>query len=150
MVRLNGEMGKLNMAPITRRHFVRQTVFAAALYASPLGAIGESRPLFGADEQKGAPLDAETIRKLSANIVGHVITPDGSDYEAARLIFNRAFDRRPAVIVRCAGGSDVARTLDFARTKNLYSCGAGRRPQPDRIRDVRWRRGDRPLSNETS
>ena len=107
------------MAPLTRRHFVRQTVFAAALYAYPLAAIGESHHLFCADEQNGAPLDAETIRKLSADIVGHVITPDGSEYEAARSIFNRAFDRRPAVIVRCAGASDVARALEFAQTKNL-------------------------------
>jgi FAD/FMN-containing dehydrogenase len=112
-------MGKLNMAFITRRHFVRQTAFTAALYACPLGAIGESRRLFCADEQNGAPLDSETIRKLSADIVGQVITPGSSEYEAARLIFNRAFDRRPAVIVRCAGASDVARALGFAQIKNL-------------------------------
>ena len=35
------------------------------------------------------------------------------------MIFNRAFDHRPAVIVRCAGPSDVARALDFAQAKNL-------------------------------
>lgn len=113
-----GEMGKLNMALITRRHFVRQAAFAA-ICACPLRAIGESRRLFNADEQSGALLDAETIRKLRSDIVGHVITPDGSEYEAARLIFNRAFDRRPAIIVRCAGPSDVARALDFAQTRNL-------------------------------
>ena len=107
------------MALITRRHFIRQAAFAAALYGCPLRAIGESRRLFDADEHNGAPLDAAAIRKLASNIVGHVITPDGSEYEAARLIFNRAFDRRPAVIVRCAGPSDVARALDFAQTKNL-------------------------------
>ena len=47
------------------------------------------------------------------------MTPAAPDYEAARLIFNRAFDTHPAVIVRCAGPSDVARALDFAQTKNL-------------------------------
>jgi hypothetical protein len=112
-------MAELNMALITRRHFVRQTAFAAALYGSPLRAIGESRCIFDADQQSGGRLDAETIRKLSSNIVGNVITPDGAEYEAARSIFNRAFDQRPAVIVRCAGPSDVARALDFAQTKNL-------------------------------
>lgn len=104
------------MALTTRRHFVQQTAFVAALYAYPLRAIDESRQLF---EQNRGPLDAETIHKLSSQIVGNVITPDGSEYEAARSIFNRAFDRRPAVIVRCAGPSDVARALDFAQTKNL-------------------------------
>lgn len=107
------------MALITRRHFVRQTAFAAAVYACPLRAIGESRRLFGADEQSGSLLDAETIRKLRSGIAGHVITPDGSEYEAARLVFNRAFDRRPMAIVRCAGPADVARVLSFAQTRNL-------------------------------
>lgn len=48
-----------------------------------------------------------------------MITPEASDYESVRLVFNRAFDRRPAVIVRCAGPSDAARTLDFAQTRKL-------------------------------
>jgi hypothetical protein len=107
------------MALMTRRHFVRQTAFAAVLYGCPVTTIGEERRRFNADEQNDASLDAQTIRKLASGIVGHVITPDGPEYEAARLIFNRAFDLRPAVIVRCAGPSDVARALDFAQTKNL-------------------------------
>jgi FAD/FMN-containing dehydrogenase len=107
------------MALITRRRFVRQTAFAAALYGCPVARIGEARRLFNSNEQYGAPLDAQTIRKLASDIVGHVITPDGPEYEAARLIFNRAFDLHPAVIVRCAGPSDVARALDFAQTRNL-------------------------------
>ena len=41
------------------------------------------------------------------------------DYESSRLVFNRAFDRRPALIVRCAVASDVARALDFAQNQNL-------------------------------
>jgi FAD/FMN-containing dehydrogenase len=106
------------MALITRRQFVRQAAFAAAFNGCPVRSIGEARRLFNTDEQKVAPLDAETIRKLRSGIVGNVITPDSSEYEAARVVFNRAFDRRPAVIVRCAGSSDVARALDFAQTKN--------------------------------
>jgi hypothetical protein len=107
------------MGLTTRRHFVRQAVFATALYACPLRAIGKSSRLFDADERNGAPLDAHTIRKLTSDIVGHVLTPDSSQYEAARLIFNRAFDLRPALIVRCATASDVARTLDFGQEHNL-------------------------------
>jgi FAD/FMN-containing dehydrogenase len=55
----------------------------------------------------------------SSQISGHVITQEMPDYESSRLVFNRAFDRHPAVIVQCAGPSDVARSLDFARCKNL-------------------------------
>jgi FAD/FMN-containing dehydrogenase len=35
------------------------------------------------------------------------------------LVFNRAFDLRPALIVRCANASDVARALDFAQSQKV-------------------------------
>ena len=107
-----------NMELITRRHFVRQMAFAATLYGCPVLETGEARELFDPHDQHGAPLDVESIRKLASGIAGQVITPDRSEYEAARSIFNRAFDYRPAVIVRCAAPSDVARALDFAQAKN--------------------------------
>lgn len=107
------------MALMNRRQFVRQTAFAATLYGSPLRALGETRWLVNGDEPNAPPLDAAIIRKLASTVAGNVITPDSSNYEAARLIFNRAFDRRPGVIVRCIGASDVARALEFAQTNHL-------------------------------
>lgn len=107
------------MTFITRRHFARQMVFAGALCGQPLWAIGESHRVSEADKQNGTPLDPQTIRKLVSQIVGQVITPEAADYDAVRSIFNRAFDRRPAVIVRCGRFSDVARSLDFAQAQNL-------------------------------
>jgi FAD/FMN-containing dehydrogenase len=107
------------MAIINRRHFVRQTAFSAAFYAYHLKASPESRELWDERGQNEPPLDADSIRKLSSSVIGAVITPDGPEYETTRLIFNRAFDRRPAVIVRCSSTSDVARALEFARTKHL-------------------------------
>jgi hypothetical protein len=79
----------------------------------------ESREPLDERSQIGPPLDADSIRKLASNVAGSVITPDSLDYEPARLIFNRAFDRRPAVIVRCSSPSDVARALEFAQAKHL-------------------------------
>src|SRR5437764_13171028 len=107
------------MVLITRRYFARQMAFAAALCGRPHWAIGESHVPFDADKQNGASLDPQTIRKLASQIVGQVIPPEAADYDAARSIFNRAFDRRPAVIVRCGSPSDIARSLDFAQTQNL-------------------------------
>lgn len=75
--------------------------------------------MFEAREQNAASLDATTIRKLVSQTSEHVITPETPDYESARLVFNRAFDRHPALIVRCAGAPDVARTLEFAQKNNL-------------------------------
>jgi hypothetical protein len=108
------------MAIATRRQFVQQTsVAAAALCGTPIKALAGSRRMFEAGEPNAARVDATAIRKLVSQIRGHVITPETPDYESARLVFNRAFDRRPAVIVRCAGAPDVARALEFAENQNL-------------------------------
>ena len=108
------------MRLVTRREFVQQTAYAAAaLYERPMKVLACTRRVFGDHEQNRAPLDPAAFRKLASDITGHVITPDGPDYEAARLIFNRAFDLHPALIVRCASASDVARTLDFGQKHHL-------------------------------
>ena len=107
------------MALITRRHFARQMAFAGALCGRSLWVTGESHGLFDADKQNGAPPDPQMIRKLASRIVGQVVTPEAADYDATRSIFNRAFDRRPAMIVRCGAPSDVARSLEFAQAQHL-------------------------------
>jgi hypothetical protein len=114
------ELVESKMALTTRRQFVQQTAFAAAaLCGSPFKTLAGARRMFEAREQNADPLDAAAIRKLVSQISGRLITPQAPDYESSRLIFNRAFDRRPVLIVRCAGASDVARALDFAQSQNL-------------------------------
>ena len=108
------------MAPITRRRFVQNTAGAVtALCTHPLAALAEVRHGLDASRHNGAPLDAVAIRRLGSEITGHLVTADASDYESARLIFNRAFDRHPALIVYCATASDVARVFEFAQKRNL-------------------------------
>jgi FAD/FMN-containing dehydrogenase len=108
------------MALTTRRQLIQQMAFAAAeLYGRPTKALAGAQRIFEAREQNVDPLDAAAIRKLVSQISGHVITPETPNYESARLVFNRAFDRHPALIVRSATSSDVARALDFARRNNL-------------------------------
>jgi len=108
------------MTLITRRRFVQQTALtAAALYQRRLNTLSGAPPIFGAHEQKAASIDPVAIRKLASEITGHVITPEASDYELSRLVENRAFDRHPALIVRVANPSDVARVLDFGQKLKL-------------------------------
>ena len=109
------------MASITRRRFVQQTALAAAgLYSRPTKSFADARWIFGAHEQNVPQLDAAAIRRLSSEVTGHVITPDSSDYESARLVNNPAFDHRyPSLIVRCAKASDAARALDFGQRQSL-------------------------------
>ena len=108
------------MAIMTRRRFAQQTVLAAAtLGGHPLGGLAGACSIPETCDQNAAPPDATAIRKLASQVSGHVITPETPDYDSARLVFNRAFDRRPALIVRCAGAPDVARSLEFAQNQNL-------------------------------
>ena len=108
------------MTVITRRKFIQQTALAgAALYGCPTKTLADVQRTLESREQNAASLDSAAVRKLASEITGHVITTDTPEYEAARLIFNRAFDLHPALIVRCGGTSDVARSLDFAQKHSL-------------------------------
>jgi FAD/FMN-containing dehydrogenase len=105
---------------LSRRQFVRRmSLGACALYLRNTRFLAAAEHGFQDRPQNVAGTDAASIRRLASQITGRVITPDTSDYDLSRLVFNRAFDRHPAVIVRCAGASDVARALDFAQSHNL-------------------------------
>jgi len=44
---------------------------------------------------------------------------DGAPYDAARVVFNALFDRRPALIARPRTAADVAVAVNFARSRGL-------------------------------
>ena len=48
-----------------------------------------------------------------------VIRAGEPGYDAARVVFNRIVDRRPAIIARCAGAADVIACVGFAREHGL-------------------------------
>src|SRR5919205_4539561 len=60
-----------------------------------------------------------TLAELHQGLAGRLIRPDDSGYDEARTIWNAAHDRRPALIVRCAGVADVMRAVEFARSEEL-------------------------------
>jgi FAD/FMN-containing dehydrogenase len=70
------------------------------------------------------------VAELRTSLAGSALTPGDPDYDAARVCFNALIDRRPAVIVRCAGPGDVATALDFARVHELEVAvrGGGHNP----------------------
>jgi hypothetical protein len=57
----------------------------------------------------------DVFNQLSANLRGSVITPESSEYDAARKVYNGMIDRRPAAIARCADVADVRTAVNFAR-----------------------------------
>ena len=50
---------------------------------------------------------------------GEVITAQHREYDVARAVWNGTVDRRPAVIARCGGTTDVAAAVRFAREHDL-------------------------------
>lgn len=50
---------------------------------------------------------------------GEALRPGDAEYDAARAVYNRMIDRRPAVIVRPTGAADIRDAVAFARQKKL-------------------------------
>src|SRR3954454_14876734 len=64
-------------------------------------------------------LGEATIADLATSLRGTIVTPDDPGYDEARAIWNGAHDARPALIVRCAGVSDVIEAMRFGRSASL-------------------------------
>jgi FAD/FMN-containing dehydrogenase len=76
----------------------------------PLDGNGDNRlPLPG----------EEAIAGLAASLRGTLIQPGDVDYDAGRAVQNGMIDRRPALVVRCAGAADVIAAVNFAREHHL-------------------------------
>jgi FAD/FMN-containing dehydrogenase len=64
-------------------------------------------------------MSTQTIEGLRESVRGEVIVPQDESYDEARKVFNAMIDRRPTVVVRCAGTDDVVAAVNFARENGL-------------------------------
>ena len=62
---------------------------------------------------------ADEIQLDDAAFRGSVLRVDDPDYELHRRIWNGSIDKRPAVIIRCAGVADVIAAVKFGRESGL-------------------------------
>jgi FAD/FMN-containing dehydrogenase len=68
---------------------------------------------------QATPLESVELERLAGSFRGELVLPTSRGYDAARRIWNGAFDRRPACIARCTGVADVVAAVRFARERDL-------------------------------
>ncbi len=89
----------------------KQVFAAVESVASDIQAItGDGRQIM---------LSRSDVEDFRAGLRGQLLLPDVAGYDDARKIFNGMFDKRPALIARCAGAADVLRSVNFARAYDL-------------------------------
>jgi FAD/FMN-containing dehydrogenase len=59
------------------------------------------------------------VADLRASLRGQLLLAGDEGYETARKVWNGSFNRRPALIARCAGASDVIKAVNFGRAHEL-------------------------------
>jgi FAD/FMN-containing dehydrogenase len=64
-------------------------------------------------------LGEATVRDLRDALRGELVLPGDAAYDEARSVWNGMIDRRPALIARCTGASDVIAAIGFARSEGL-------------------------------
>jgi FAD/FMN-containing dehydrogenase len=62
---------------------------------------------------------AEEVQLDEAAFRGDVLRPEHQDYEVFRRIWNGSIDKHPALIIRCAGVSDVINAVKYGRESGL-------------------------------
>ena len=62
---------------------------------------------------------ATKLGELKLDLAGELILPPDPGYDEARAVWNAMIDKRPAMIVRCAGTADVVRAVNYARDYHM-------------------------------
>lgn len=107
-----------------RRTFCQATIGTAALSAPLSHLFAADKPVLGdvtAVKLSGQSTVVEkaALNELSRSLHGQLILAQSADYDAARRIWNRMIDKRPAMIVRCVDAADVSSAITFAREREL-------------------------------
>jgi len=66
-----------------------------------------------------ASVPPPAIDELAGRFLGQIITPRDANYDEARSTWNGLIDKRPAVIAKCLGNSDIVAALAFAKEHGL-------------------------------
>jgi hypothetical protein len=107
-----------------RRQFVGSGLALAATwplrgFTSVLKGVGDvpAKNLSGGE----TVLPGSNIEALAASLRGEVLMAGSQDYDRTRRVWNASFDKKPALIARCTGASDVQQAVAFAREHQLLT-----------------------------
>ncbi len=67
----------------------------------------------------GSHIEAAALDRFKAGLRGQLLRAGDAAYDESRKLWNGMFDRRPALIARCAGAADVISAVRFARKHQL-------------------------------
>ncbi len=67
----------------------------------------------------GASIDDAAVQKFQSGLRGRLLRPDDDGYDDTRKVWNGTIDKRPGLIVQCAGLADVIDAVRFAREHDL-------------------------------
>ncbi|HVN44264.1 MAG TPA: FAD-binding oxidoreductase [Steroidobacteraceae bacterium] len=111
-----------------RRTFCAAGFAALAATSLPhrrvLGAVQGDLPAVGLEGQS-LMLKAGDIEELRSGLRGELLSPGDAGYDDARRLWNAAFNRKPALIARCAGAADVIHAVGFAAAHGVLTAVRG-------------------------
>ncbi len=64
-------------------------------------------------------LNETTVQAFQGTLRGELLRSSDARYDSAQTVWNGMIDKRPALIVRCVGVSDVINAVKFARTHDV-------------------------------
>ena len=109
----------------------RRVFFGSALATLATASLPLGRLLALADAPVAGDVPAVTgngkqiilsradVADLRASLRGQLLLASDAGYEQARKVWNGSFNRRPALIARCAGTADVIQAVNFGRAHEL-------------------------------
>lgn len=86
-------------------------------FGRPPGRVDRVQAITGSGRE--FYLTRTDIAQLRGRLRGPLLLQEDAGYDDARRIWNAAFDRKPALIVRCAGAADVVASVQFAKAHDL-------------------------------
>lgn len=70
-------------------------------------------------------IDLVEIEVLRQGLRGHICLPGEAGYNEARKLWNAMIDRKPGMVIRCAGATDVIQAVKFAAKHQLLTAVRG-------------------------